>query len=401
MTTVESRRRPRRATSTELSVELAQWYARSNDARQRNGNSTPTQDHWVAFQAHLRKRRPRREPARLFAGDHAALGWCWQRSSTALETCERIARLAQGSPRKTSHADRCEAELRAWLIESTQPGDVTEFALSALAWTHALPHLAQLVPFELWSQLHSHLLATVAEAKLLKHNPLILQLLTIELPLTLAYVLPELDSCLTLSGPARDTLISGLSAVLDPAGMPSSRFLDRLRPLWAGMTRSFLLVDGLQMATLPAGASEHYAKLLANVLRLTRRDGSPTFAKSAQPALPPQLLKLGLRIAGDRSLRRAAEMVLPKRTDNSKQRPQPPSPSPSVHAEASTMAVLRSDWTAHPFPWPYENLCSSSSVRVAPPSGRDRGGRERWLQCCCPMTNSNRSAGQLTRTSPT
>ncbi len=75
----------------------------------------------------------------------------------------------------------------------------------------------------------------------LVEEPLLNQLLAGELRLTLACLLPEIEACHKLAGPARESLSAGLVDLLDGEGTPHGRYLGLLRPLLACWTRVLAL----------------------------------------------------------------------------------------------------------------------------------------------------------------
>jgi hypothetical protein len=173
-------------------------------------------------------------------------------------------------------------------------------ALEALAWCHALPRVCQLLAPDAWWQLLQSLLALAGEAGAVRlhEEPLLNQLLAGELRLTLACILPEIEACHKLAGPAKESLSAGLVDLLDGEGTPQGKYLGLLRPLLACWTRTLALASQIPVAllreqlprdaveraevrpTLPwsDAAQVQYQWLVQSALRLSRSDDAHVFS---------------------------------------------------------------------------------------------------------------------------
>ena len=255
--------------------------------------------------------------------------------------------------------------------------------LEALAWCHALPGVCQSLSPDAWWQLLQGLLVLAGEAAAVRlaEEPLVNQLLAGELRLTLACLLPEIEACHKLAGPARESLSAGLVDLLDGEGTPHGKHLGLLRPLLACWTR----VLALGSPTLPwsDAAQVQYQWLVQSTLRLSRSDGAhvfstrPTTGRSRAAAGDADLLEAALQLGGnqqDRAIarqcfsrllivRRPAAGAKNRRTGKpagfvlvtlrvthpltrSVRSQGAALPTPAAHGEWAGVSVLRSGWSA-------------------------------------------------------
>jgi len=242
-----------------------------------------------------------------------------------------------------------EKDVLGWAADvSAGPADV-RLALEALACAHALPWLAEILPPEVWWAVLDQLLSMAADAGAieLEDAPLAHQLLAGELPLALAYLLPEIAVCRRLRTAARRALSSGLEDLLDGEGLPHARWLALMRPLLACWTRSYAMGEGLKGGAFTASGEGQYEWLVRQSLRLLRYDGTQMLCDGQPAAWDPDLFEAALRFGGDRDDRRLARLVLPG------QRKRPAKdfvarvslPEAANHSAWAATTVLRPDWS--------------------------------------------------------
>lgn len=217
-------------------------------------------------------------------------------------------------------------------------------SLEILAWCHALPDLAQTLTAAPWCALLEKLrhLAQDAAGLAWDRTPLASQLLGGELPLTLAYLLPEIDGSRRLWKRGASHLSCGIEELLDGEGLPHGRHLDSIRPLLASWTRAELLGVAAGQEVLDAAGREQYAWLLRQALRLTRDDGSAAWS-TASGAEPRELFRAALHVARDAVSDHLATKVLPPGA-LSPLGPTGKLPEISLHSEWSEAAVLQQSW---------------------------------------------------------
>jgi hypothetical protein len=193
-----------------------------------------------------------------------------------------------------------------------------------------------------------HLVATAVDAESLplQSDPLSHQLLAGELPLALAYLLPEITPCRKLAPLARAALSAGLAEVLDGEGMPHASHLDLLRPLMACWTRCRAIGSRLAKGCWNQEAEAQYRWVVRAALRVMRHDGSQAFSRRAGEPWPKSLFGAALQLAGDEDACDIAAWVLPGVKSSRRSRVSPSSlPEPALHSEWSAVAVLRPGWS--------------------------------------------------------
>ncbi len=340
--------------------------------------------------------------------------------------------VTQATPRRVTQ------RLEKWLAQLPDAIPNAVCALEVLAWAHALPQLAAVLPEPRWWQLLAGFLAAarVASQIDLHERPLAHQLLAAELPLTLAYLFPEIQTCRTAAGPGQSAVTHGLLELLHGDGLPHAAQLDLLFPLLACWTRCLALKTHSEPATtrstgrngtrraaaarsasapddrapLAARPMRQYRLLLRNALRLVRPDGtcgldgrdSRTQNRHSQAAQPRSTelwtgfgtgsetfdwLHAAAQLSGSPWEPKIAAIVLgpcrPKAQPRSKTRSRRAvnveTPS-STCSEAAAVAILRSDWSANSrqvtVAWHQEAVPAPSQPRRATqrPGSIDRFG---------------------------
>lgn len=302
---------------------------------------------WRSWVRHLERRGKRANWPALLRGRRSPLWWSHLPSRHGRDTAALLAQLDRLVMRgRRARANTVEA-LRGWVDESPPVTSDANAALEALAWCHVLPALAAETPADLWWRALDHLVQATHEAEAASptESPLVHQLLAGELPLTLAYRFPELRSCRDLAERGERTLGAGLEELLDAAGMVHCCQLDDLVPLVGCWTRAFVL-SGRSLADeiWPDISRKRFTKVVRNLLRLSRRDGSWMFAPTDAASWRRDLLPVALRVTGDDRDRAAARQALSPRADVRGPRRRKLRDA-SLHAEEAGVALLRTNWS--------------------------------------------------------
>jgi len=228
-----------------------------------------------------------------------------------------------------------------WLSGAPSAPPVASFAVECLAWTHALPQLAEQLSESMWWALATQLTA-IASQETAGHDPLASQLLWGELPLTLAYQLGEIEACGNLAEVGQRTLEEGFAELLDGEGLIHAKYLPILRPLVACWTRAKALGGQLSSGSWSEEADTQYRLLVRNALRLSRPNGRPVFSTDQAPRWKPSLLKALGRAADDRQTRQFIDAAAGQ-APGSKLNAQHPL-WPSREGEWSALAAMRTSW---------------------------------------------------------
>jgi hypothetical protein len=253
-----------------------------------------------------------------------------------------VNRLAQLDDRSRRRPFAIADEAARWLARTESAPLGVAFGVECLAWCGALPRLAAHLPEGAWWTLLKRLTAVAAEGAATAQEPLERQLIAGELPMALAYLFPELDTCQRLAAIGRDTITEGLRELLDGEGLPHCRHLPRLRPLLACWTRCHALGQKLTQGWCGEQAARQYALFVQHALRMSRPGGQPVFSSANAARWDDHLLKSAIRLAGDRPTERLARLT---RQGRKSSRGADDLPSPAFESERAATAMLRPDWT--------------------------------------------------------
>lgn len=240
------------------------------------------------------------------------------------------------------------AELTMWRAMLGEDEYGPELGITAIAWAQTLPVLAQFVSDVSWKGLLADLikLATDATALSPAEEPLTHQLFAVELPLTLAYLFPELPECRALEVPARKLLAWGAEEATDGEGLLRGRHLSLTLPLLASWARVVTL-----LAAMPSGVDEdiraQFAWLWRQALRLRREDGSLVFTSVGEQTDFAEITTVALQQIDDAANHRLARLALrgaPVGRGSKSKGNKPAAPEPFEYSEWSAVGILRRSW---------------------------------------------------------
>ena len=228
-----------------------------------------------------------------------------------------------------------------------QGADDAARALETLAWCHVLPQAASVIVPEVGWRVVDVLLAAAAEAEdvPLDGDPLVHQLLAGELPLSMAYLLPELVPHEKLLRCARRALSAGVVRVLDASGMPHGHHAALWQPLLACWTRCRAIGRTLRRGCWSEAAERRYRRFVASAPRLARADGSFVFAPGSTGPEERELLEVAVRLGGNERQRAVAGVLWPRRRKAAGRASGKTLPRPAAHSERAAVAVMRPRWS--------------------------------------------------------
>ena len=211
----------------------------------------------------------------------------------------KAGRFGRGSPRVAGR------RVHDWLAGVNGSGGDPAAAMEALAWSHALPRLAEGISPGVRQELLDALLARAVAGRTvnIETDPLLHQLTAGELAWTLAAGLPESAAGRRLAAAGRAALSAGLNRLLDRDGFLHARHRGLLGPLLACWTRCRALGERLPGGGLGPRTVARLERLARNAVRLG------------------MVAARGATAADRRS-------------------------APGAHSEWAATAVLRRDWTA-------------------------------------------------------
>ncbi|MBI2825342.1 MAG: hypothetical protein HYX69_11710 [Planctomycetia bacterium] len=337
---------------------------------------------WAAWAAHLAQRGEPRPLVALLPSARPSLAWGMTsrlqiavaplptRLPSTRELIDRLDRIERNLA--FNAAPEVDDLAAAWLAEAAHRR-CCHFGLECLAWCRALPALAARLRPLWWWRLFETLLVTAEDAEAGRESDaLARQWLTCELPLSLAYLFPEITPARQLARRATGGLLADPRAGIAEDGMPAARLIGAVRPLWATFLRARTIADQLKKSCWSEEVDARYRAFVRQALRLSRRDG--TMVLSSAPAVEndADLLQLALADASeaDRALARAVVPTLRGRKRDDVSLPA------AVHNEQAGVAILRSRWSRNS-----ERLTvahSGTDVRTELACGRDVLWSGRW-----------------------
>ncbi|WP_147274158.1 hypothetical protein [Bremerella cremea] len=252
---------------------------------------------------------------------------------------ESLGEVASGRAKPTK---KLATKLEQWLGCLDRRIAERNLVLELLACAHALPTLAPVLSADLWWQLLDKLMSHAIDAASTNFSKKIFeQGLAGELPLTLAYLFPELQACLDLGSPAVEVLDEGMQSLTDGEGLLKVDQLLHLRALLACWTRSQAMIQATDGWQLSADAYTQYQWMVRHLLRLTRADGTQTLSSGLSGVYNKHLYQTALAQGKDEEDDVIAHLTLP----NSKGKASEwQLPYPSYESAWSQFAFLRTDW---------------------------------------------------------
>jgi len=315
--------------------KTAAWFTTTAPAALRKAQkSGDTETMWRAWQVHLAARK---KPAIGQSRDRwAALQWCL--------TPEQ-ARLLADIDASFEHSKR------AVTVESIQRL-VTELhhaierepvagALAALLVAGRLPASAKHAPSETWWLLLDELCEIIHRAEQRHENVSSLagQVLRGELPLTLAYLFPELKVCQSLLESGRDHLNIGIEEMFDGEGTLQAREWPALPGLLACWTRCRAIGAQLPGNCWNSTAEKQYRLFVRECFRWQRPDGRLPLGAAEHDVrdVLATALKLTPTAAWAAQQVRSRRDIKSPKVDKSRR--------PAVTSEWAQMAHLRRSWS--------------------------------------------------------
>jgi hypothetical protein len=298
-------------------------------------SGTKGRDGWGALSDYLETRCDRTAFSKLLPAGDMALLLMMPEVLVGTETAELVGQLGRcklfDKPRKRRRWSDAAA---GWLDAASVASASVAHAYECLAWAHAIPRLSRCLGEDLWWKLVNHLASIAREASQLTGNraPLLWQLLGGELPLTLAYVLPELNFGHEQKAAAAATIAAGLDEMLDADGLPRNQPIGIFPALLASWTRSKALADQLCEGLWPETAAQRYELALVSLARLGTID--------------PQLCRACQKFNLEKPVRRLMRLLVDGKSAGDKRVRDKALPSPAMHAEEARLAVLRPTWAA-------------------------------------------------------
>jgi hypothetical protein len=303
---------------------------------------------WQAWSEHLaRVKRPRRLGRRLRSASHPLLwsiaGTSGPDSPAVADVEKTVLRILRYGVRRRLAREQVPQELRRWLDDQAPLS--ANRALETLAWCYTLPGLAQSIAAPLWWELLGYLIDVSSNHEMASPEQDLLpwQILGGELPLTLAFLFPEIETCRRFRSSGAAAILAGAQQWLNSDATLHDRQREVLRPMLACWTRTVVVGEELKRSLWSAEFKTCYRGLVLQALRLTRRDGSQILSDEPARGEEFEMLTRAATIADDSAAMRLVEFLLPGKNQDVKLPRKPP--SAAAHSERSQLGVLRTSWS--------------------------------------------------------
>lgn len=299
---------------------------------------------WQSWKDYLKKRDTVPSLQSLVSGKKTSpLSWALFADETldsrTLPLLETLGEIASG--RTQPNADTI-TQLESWLNGLERRIAERNLVLELLAVAHALPNLAAVTSAALWWNLLDKIVSHTNDAVATNfENKVFEQGLAGELPLTLAYVFPEIKACRQLGKPAARVIEEGMQGLTDGEGLPKVDQLLHLRAILACWTRSIIMIKNTDGLRLSEDAFTQYQWLVRHALRLTRSEGTQTLSHGISSAYNRHLLLSALAQGEDEEDEELAKLTLPKMKGKGHDLHLP---TASYESAWSQFAYLRSSW---------------------------------------------------------
>ncbi len=302
----------------------------------------------AAFDAWLRHLRKRKTPKSLgeLTKTQGLAALRWALPDNIRRELREPAWYTAGVAKKSKHTSDRDAkaatDLEVWLAGTSQDGAAT-FALGCLATSHALPLAPRSLPPDLWQRSLTRLMDIALAATTKRfHDPWSAQLHICELPITLAYLFPELAPCRELLRPAARRLADSLTELCDGQGMLQAEDLPWMPLLASCWTRCVAMLEAAG-GRVSKDARLEYEWVVRHVLRMIRGDGRLPFQTNDDkpPTGLSSMLRHAVTLVDDAEDRALAKLVLEQKEVATKRLPA----EPGYHSEWSGLAVLQPEWS--------------------------------------------------------
>ena len=348
--------------TTSVSKKLSDSISSQKFWRESVPNEITGADAWAVWSRHLGKRSTPLQLEKLCGAKSSPLAcgplaWGLTLPELSPRTVELLALLDQLGVKTNNRKPRVseqtvEQVLAGWLEGSHALPQTIDFALESLVVAHALPRIAETVLPEFWWGLVDALwqIASSAsdwrsDAELPPEQGLAQQMLAGELPLTLAYLFPEMRPVGELRKAAREALTEGLAELTNGNGLVQGEYLGYQRPLLACWTRCCVMGEHLKNGCWSRKAGEQFCWMVTHSLGMSSAQGTPLLGQPHGEAWTPEFLRTALKAGGDKADVSAAKLVFGKKlTADIKAKANEAVPESSDNCEWAGVAYMRTEW---------------------------------------------------------
>ncbi|HEY1599735.1 MAG TPA: hypothetical protein VGG64_09045 [Pirellulales bacterium] len=329
-----------------------QWHRTAPKTVARADNWDDQSAGWAIWTAHLTQRREPCPLTALLPSKGPSLLWGMRADSFptashgSLATQEMLTALDRSTRNKAWKTAIGPADLaHRWSSEALHRRS-SSFGLECLAWCRALPALSGLLPAGAWWHLFEILLSaaensaspTDSNVELLSR-----QWLAAELPLTMAYLFPEISQTRRLAREGARGVFADIEPAITADGMPSAQTMAHVLPLLATWARARAIARCLKKSNWDDAAETRYAAFARQVVRLLRRDGTAMLSPARSEPADRELFA-AVFVGADRADRAMARQAIPGQSGPSGVAVKA-LPAPAANNESAGVTVLRPNWS--------------------------------------------------------
>lgn len=314
-------------------------------------------DPLTVWSRHLVKRREPHAIAELCETSETPHEWgitlqrlsprCVEMLALANQFC-RSANKSKSEPR----SETVEQILSGWHEGSRSVPHSLDYAIECLVVANLLPKISGLVKPEFWWELADALWQIVESARewhsdseLPPEQGVTQQLVAGELPLTLAYLFPEVRKFSKLRSVAYSVLTEGIGELTNGNGLVQGGYLEYQRPLLACWTRCCVMGELLKKGCWSRKANDQFEWMVTHALGLSSPTGLPLLSDMHEEMWSKDFLKTVISMSGDKSDAEAARSVLGKKITSTLQiKSDGTVPETSANCEWAGVAYMRAQW---------------------------------------------------------
>lgn len=223
--------------------------------------------------------------------------------------------------------------------------DLPGQAVLALAASHCLRAFAGNCEYENWNQLVKDLLELARKTEVdVEADAAVYQMMAIELPLVIAFQIPEIEDYRGLADRTCRKLELTITDMLDHDGWPLDCYLESFGMLVASWSRSNMMLGKLGCEIKPDVAAQ-LEWLIRQTLRLLRPDGTLMFSSDDSPRICDELVHSLANLSSDPMDKKLLQARFGEKLTAKKKRKLP---SASNISEWAGAAVLQVGWGRKP-----------------------------------------------------
>ncbi len=307
----------------------------------KRGRSQTEKVDWSQWKQYLSQRKRPKPIWKLFdSPKQAALLWSITNDVEESPLLERIENCYEAQTSRNK-IDESFVHLFEILSQIDAPTISEDEALLLVAIASLMPELAGVSSEKQWYAALNELVNIVERCSLSDADPWTIQLVKIELPLTLAYLFQQVAKCEALGNVAVAAFNQQLDKLLDGDGWIHSRHLGICRPILAAWTRCWYLIKNLESASLDRDAQIQWEWFLRQNLRLLRGDGSQMIGGPVADRWCQPFFTAAIKTSTDPEDRKLARLVLATGSE----KPKTTTYDRGTYSEWAGAGVLQNRWS--------------------------------------------------------